>query len=561
MRRALSAGPLLGAIVAIAAFAQTSAALPGNLDPSFGGGGIVSKAISGGDSAGRTVASAPGGKIVVSGTTQSSPAMLTVLRYNGDGSLDSSFSGDGVAQIGNSGQYVNGGQSVVQSDGKIVVIGVAAFGPDQDIFVARLNTDGSPDGTFGVGGSTHFNFTTDDYPFAVALQPDGKIVIGGRTIPSTDEQATLIRVLPGGTLDPSFGGGTGKVTLAVPTATSAEARGITIGPDGSIYFVGQATVAAKYTMLAAKLTSAGAPDTSFNGTGFAFGPSSTSGSTQFKSVSLQADGKLLASGAAPGATYNAGTVTRFLPNGAPDPGFGSGGTLQSTPSASNSTECNGVAAMPNGRIAFVCSTYVSATDTNHLYAARVFSNGSADPTFGNAGVSALSAQDTYIESGALAADGSLLAAGSIGPSPYALAAARFDNGVYTPTATIGSPSKSKLKAKKLKKFSGTAAPAGFVTKVEIAVRKLDAKLLKKKKQCLWLSSPKAKFSKVKDKTKKCATPKWRPAVGTAAWSYKLKKRLKPGKYKLFVRITLVDGTINSTFDKSAGTLKSFTLKK
>jgi uncharacterized delta-60 repeat protein len=562
MRKSFSAVLTLSALTVLAAFAQPAAARPGSPDPTFGGTGAVTKVIDNANTYGRTVAPAPGGKSYVSATSSSSPQLLDVLRYNADGSLDTSFGGDGIAQIGNSGQYINGGYLVVQPDGKPVVAGVGDFAGNQRFIAARLNTDGTPDGSFGLGGFTSVAIATDDYGFAVALQADGKVVIAGRS--GNPEKASLARLTTGGVLDSTFGPGTGKVTVSIPSVAT-RARAVTVAPNGSIYIAGLAEVAAENRTFVAKLTAGGVLDTSFNGTGYSIG-TSNSGSTGFMSVAVQTDGKILASGATLGTTYKVGAIVRYLPSGTLDPTFAAGGFFQATPSTANTAECNGLALLPYGRINYVCSQY-DGTSKYAVFVGRLLPNGSPDPTFGVGGVSApLGSSSTFAESVSATLDGKLLITGLIDGPTTALFAARFDNGIYAPTAAIASPSKSKLSAKKLTKFSGKAAPeapAAFVTKVEIAVRKLDAKALKKKKQCIWLSSSKAKFSKIKDKTKQCAAPKWLAPVGTAAWSYKLKsKRYLPvGKYRLLVRVTLIDGSVNTTFDKGSGTLKSFTLTK
>jgi uncharacterized delta-60 repeat protein len=100
------------------------------------------------------------------------------MRYNADGSLDTTFSGDGklTTQVG----IVGGASSVaIQSDGKIVVAG----GADNDFAVVRYNPDGSLDTDFfGVGMVITPVSSGDDYANGVVIQPDGKIVVGGHPV-------------------------------------------------------------------------------------------------------------------------------------------------------------------------------------------------------------------------------------------------------------------------------------------------------------------------------------------------------------------------------------------
>lgn len=121
------------------------------------------------------------------------------------------------------------------------------------------------------------------------------------------------------------------------------------------------------------------------------------------------------------------------------------------------------------------------------------------------------------------------------------------------SASIKSPGKKKLKAKKLQRFSGTTTGDG-VTKVELALVKTDTKLLKKKR-CLQLSGSRAKFSKTRAVKKKCPPRNWLTATGTTSWSYKLKKTLPAGKYTLYVRATGAAGV------QTTPTKKSLTLTK
>src|SRR5262249_32374064 len=119
------------------------------------------------------------GKIVVAGTNGG----FLLLRYNADGSLDTSFDGDGIATTTAGGAQVAYGVAV-QADGKIVAAGsgftlngTTAFQP---FAVARLNADGSPDAAFDGDGVATTDFGPDfDAAHAVAVQADGKIVAAG----------------------------------------------------------------------------------------------------------------------------------------------------------------------------------------------------------------------------------------------------------------------------------------------------------------------------------------------------------------------------------------------
>jgi uncharacterized delta-60 repeat protein len=144
----------------------------GTLDPDFDGDGRLM--LPGGGEA-RAVLVQPDSKIVVTGNPGLSE-VVTVTRLNPNGSPDTTFDGDGTATI----DFGPGGEpassAVLQPDGKIVIVGSAQAG----IAVARLNANGSPDAAFGAAGKATVDFGADAAGHAVALQPNGRIVVAGQ---------------------------------------------------------------------------------------------------------------------------------------------------------------------------------------------------------------------------------------------------------------------------------------------------------------------------------------------------------------------------------------------
>jgi len=146
----------------------------GTLDPDFDGDGRVT--LSGGGSASAVLVQ-PDRKIVVAGNANGSE-MMTVTRLNPNGSLDTTFDGDGTATIdfGSLADLAN--DAVLQPDGKIVVAGYTQA--DEDVAVARISANGSPDPTFGAAGKATVDFGVATFGNAVALQPNGRIVVAGQ---------------------------------------------------------------------------------------------------------------------------------------------------------------------------------------------------------------------------------------------------------------------------------------------------------------------------------------------------------------------------------------------
>src|SRR5262245_38181584 len=149
-------------------------AADGDLDVTFGSGGIVITGFGGGYDFANALALQSDGKIVAAGETRSGlsgPRNFALARYNIDGSLDTTFGGGGKVTTAISG----GAASVaLQSDGKIL----AAGGTTTGFALVRYNIDGSLDSTFGSGGKvvqTGFS----GFSIGLVLQPDGKIVVSG----------------------------------------------------------------------------------------------------------------------------------------------------------------------------------------------------------------------------------------------------------------------------------------------------------------------------------------------------------------------------------------------
>ncbi len=185
----------------------------GSLDPTFGVGGKVTTDF-GGFEAAAALVQQPDGKLVAAGlsTAGSAPATdFALARYLPDGSLDPTFGVGGKVTT----DFEGGGASalVLQPDGKLVAAGNSRLtGLVSDFALARYLSDGSLDPTFGVGGKVTTDFGGFDRIAALILQSDGKLVAGGNSgsgsgLPSF----ALVRYLPDGSLDPTFGVG-GKVT-------------------------------------------------------------------------------------------------------------------------------------------------------------------------------------------------------------------------------------------------------------------------------------------------------------------------------------------------------------
>jgi uncharacterized delta-60 repeat protein len=345
----------------------------GSLDSSFGSGGIVTITPTryGGGAGGVAIQSdgkiVAVGQAIVSQTRFTSYPAFAVVRYNANGTLDTTFGGGKkptgivVTQLTTTGN--EGASSVViQPDGKIVVAGTATrSGTGDDIAVVRYNPDGTLDSTFGSGGVvfTSSSGTGADAGNAVTLQSDGKIVVagGGGGIGLGMEVA---RYLSNGQPDGSFGT-SGLVTGLLPAAdTEAVGRGVLVQSGGTIVVAGDTYVTGSYSTtdqtVLARLTSSGNLDTSFGNGGYAV----TSTPTQGDAIALAPNRDLMVAG-----LYNTGTaqdfgLAAFLPGGTLDSTFGTGGFTSADFSGGQSTP-RAVAIQSDGKIVLAGETYAAGS--------------------------------------------------------------------------------------------------------------------------------------------------------------------------------------------------------
>ncbi len=383
-----------------------SLARDGDVDPSFGVNGKVFTDVGGYDMA-HDVALQSDGKIVVAGSNGSE---FVVVRFNSDGSLDTSFGSSGkVVTSFNSDDEAHG--VAVQQDGKIVVVGRGS--PTQDFVVVRYNKDGSLDTSFGTGGKVITDLGGDmDQANAVALQPDGKIVVVGRKASHIYGYDTaIVRYTAQGSLDTSFGSNNdGKVIVNV--GGFEEAHDVAIQADGRIVVVGEGGPGGNFVVL--RLNANGTLDSTFGGSGEVL--TDIGGDTDLANgVVLQADNKIVVAGAKSSSGYGGDfAVVRYNPDGSLDSSFGTGGKVVTDLGGSNmpgSDEAYDVVLEPSGKI-LLAGRGGSSED---FALVRYNSDGSLDGTFGNGGVvlDNLGNWD-QIDALALQQDGKIVGAGSSG---------------------------------------------------------------------------------------------------------------------------------------------------
>jgi uncharacterized delta-60 repeat protein len=277
-------------------FALTRHDADGKLDTGFGDGGIVTTDFAGQVDQANSVAVQPDGKIVVAGFAATGALLnanddIALARYNSDGTLDTSF-GTGGMVITDLGTKTELGRAVViqPSDGKIVVAGTV----DSDVVLVRYTPDGDVDTAFGQSGVTITDLGNDDFANGVALTADGQVLVAGHTLGSGGNlDFALARYRADGALDQSFG--TDGIVKTDIGGGDDFAEGLTVDTDGRIVVVGRATSSTILDMAVARYHGDGTLDTGFGDNGRI--TADFHGKGEFgQDVAIQADGKIVAAG-------------------------------------------------------------------------------------------------------------------------------------------------------------------------------------------------------------------------------------------------------------------------
>ena len=256
------------AISGLTNFAMARYNTDGALDTDFGNKGTVTT-----ESLGQSLANAlaiqSDGKILLGGWSQRGIDTIVdfdfaLARYNSDGTLDQSFGDGGKTTTDFSGVDVAQAMAI-QSDGKIVLAGRAlGSGQGFDFAVARYNLNGSLDMTFGAGGKVQTDFNAqDDRANAISIQRDGKIVVAGA---ASQKTFALVRYDRNGGLDQAFGDH-GKVSTAFEGQTAEAAGLVLLNFDETILVAGTAGTQTDRSFALVEYKSDGTLDTSFGENG------------------------------------------------------------------------------------------------------------------------------------------------------------------------------------------------------------------------------------------------------------------------------------------------------
>ena len=391
-----------------------SAIAQGSLDVSFGIGGKVSTFIGADETIAKSMAIQLDGKIVVVGTAETRPFNdFAVARYNTDGSLDNSFDGDGKQTTRFTDYSTYASAVAIQADGKIVVAGSHYYSTQSDFALARYNTNGSLDVTFGVGGKLYTEIADNAEPTGMAIQADGKIVVVGRSNTGVSKfDITVVRYNVNGSLDASFDGD-GILITAVDL--NAEANAVAIQADGKIVVAGNSYDGIDYDFNLLRYNTDGSLDNSLDLDGIAK-TDFLSDHDYAYSIALQADGKIVLAGSCKKGLNYGFALTRYHTDGSLDNSFDFDGKLSTMDIGSGKAVAYSVLVQSDGKL--VAVGYSISRSKSDVTLARYNTDGSLDKRFNTYGVviTPFSLGNSSATSAALQADGKIVVSGNSKPS-------------------------------------------------------------------------------------------------------------------------------------------------
>ena len=385
MRRSRTASALLitlTVVIGLTIVAAPAGATPGQLDRSFNGIGKNSAFAAG--ATGYAVAIDHMGRILVAGYTLTANTNIALARFLPNGHFDPSF-GNGTGRvITDLGGTDYGFDVAIQQNGSIVVAGERDTANSSEFAVVRYGIHGVLDKTFSGDGKAFISFGRRyQGANAVAIGGRGNIIVGGFASNGTADEWAMARLLPNGTLDPTFGTG-GKVTTDM-SATNEQLEDLLIGPGGTITAAGFAETNLVPRFALAQYLIGGHLDPSF-GTGGKTLIDVSAGSDIAYSIARQSDGKFVLAGFASNGGRQDWGLARVGPHGRLDPTFGNGGKVI-THFTSAYEYAYGVAMQANGKIVVVGRANAPGVVTGAVdfCVARYRVSGLLDSTFGSGG--------------------------------------------------------------------------------------------------------------------------------------------------------------------------------
>ncbi|MEJ2615849.1 MAG: hypothetical protein P8Z35_12900, partial [Ignavibacteriaceae bacterium] len=383
----------------------------GEPDINFGVGGIVVTEIGEEDDAIQSIAIQEDGKIIAGGYNSNGTEIdFCLVRYNTDGSLDETFGTDGIVVTPGETSMDRIYSVAIQKDGKIVAAGYSDFGGDRNFALARYNSNGTLDNSFGFNGILiTIGSGTNEEAKSVLIQSDGKIVAVGYSDLSGTDDFALARYQTNGDLDSTFG-----INGIVITAAAGDdnPHSAVIQEDGKIIAVGHTDFYGTEDFALVRYTSNGNLDTTFGDGGIVV--TAVRSWDEAQSLAINNDGKIIAAGFVNDRGDSDFALVCYNSDGNIDNTFGKYGVVTKNIGASrcsiNSANLQSVG--DEEKIVVVGSNY-NGNDYDFALA-RYDANGVIDNTFGSNGIVTTNISynnDEIAYSGVVQGDGKIIAAG------------------------------------------------------------------------------------------------------------------------------------------------------
>lgn len=360
-------------------------AQPGTLDNSFGAGGKVKTYSKKDYMGGRSVLVQPDGKIIVAGGTyylNRRSGDFTVVRYNRNGALDNSFSHDGIETTDFYSDNDYSTSAVLQPDGKIIIGGIVDSANIRNMAVARYNSNGTLDNTFSGNGKAIIRIflnTDSKGIYDVVLQPDGKIVATG----FINNDIAIIRLNSDGTSDMTFNS-KGWITFDIAGGYD-DSYSVALQADGKIVVAGIGTVGApKRDFVVVRLNTDGTPDSTFSSDGKTTVQAGNNVIYDAKGLAIQTDSRIVIAGTTidgtGSATIKQCVLIRLNDDGTLDSNFSDDGKLIHN-IGSQYDELNDLLVQPDGKLLAIGSVMDS-----DFAIVRYNNDGTFDSTFNSTGI-------------------------------------------------------------------------------------------------------------------------------------------------------------------------------
>jgi uncharacterized delta-60 repeat protein len=361
---------------------------PGWLDATFGSSGKVKILKQNASYLVKSVDIQLDGKILLGMTLSDNTGdFFGACRLCENGDRDRSFGFNGFATISAGSSTCQFADGILQPDGKLILAGISYISNHYNFAIARLKVTGKADSTFGGAGYVVIPVGTgNDDARSVAIQEDGKLVVAGTTYNNATQKNdfAVIRLLANGSLDMTFGNN-GKVIYSAGNSCYDGCDAVLIQPDGKILLGGGACLNDQNGSALIRLLPNGSPDPAFGSNGIVVGNQGS----RILDLALQSDGKILECGYNYENGHNYQTTARYHANGSPDTTFGDYGMVVTAVFSAYSNYALSITEEPDGHILTGGYTQTAGTGLNPLVSFMLISfntDGSVNENFGDSGI-------------------------------------------------------------------------------------------------------------------------------------------------------------------------------